>query len=309
MPLPEELRDAGLLPADRAAFLSDIETGRLFSVSAELRSVLYLGALFVVYAVGATVNKYKALLGPMAVNLPLLAGLAATFAYIHLHRVPFSKGWVDSPDRAFDYVLFLGCALVGIECAYLEGQYRLLKDHWDWYLAGSSVLFFYLAYRHDNRMVLSMALANAAAWMGVRWNRWGFDDQEVLLSVFGLASAGAGTALQSAGWKPHFQDTYLHFGVHALLLGLLIGCFSSGMLEPFYLTALLGACAFVIVRAYRARRFVYFLYGVLYAYAGAAFKLTEHFRASEALLTHAVGAASLAAVIFVFRGKLKQEGA
>jgi hypothetical protein len=62
--------------------------------------------------------------------------------------------------------------LKGVELAYLENRFHLLSGQWDLYLLATALLFFFLAYRFDNRFVLSLALSSLAEWFGLTVSHW-----------------------------------------------------------------------------------------------------------------------------------------
>src|SRR5207249_5849638 len=129
----------------------------------------------------------------------------------------------------FDYVLYAGCLLVGLEIAYIENRFHLLGDSSDLYLLGSALLFFGLAYRFDNRLVLSLALSSLAGWFGVRLSqsplRYG-DSLRPYAIAYGAVVAGMGGLLHRAGRggiKKHFTETYLHIAANVTFIALVSG--------------------------------------------------------------------------------------
>src|SRR5207249_7022702 len=105
----------------------------------------------------------------------------------------------------------------------------------------ASAVFFALAYRFDNRWVLSLALSSLAAWFGLRVSRFGLVPGGAL-RVYALGYGGlvalAGTALHHAGVKTHFLETYLHVAAHVLFIALVSGVGSRGGEWLLYLLAL-----------------------------------------------------------------------
>src|SRR5207247_10711163 len=110
-----------------------------------------------------------------AFNLCVLCALFAACIYYCFSRGPaYSHGEVESPNFVFDYVLYLACLLLSVELGYIEFRFEWLRDAWDNYLLFSSAVFFILAYRFDNRFVLSLALSSLAGWFGLKVSRIGF---------------------------------------------------------------------------------------------------------------------------------------
>lgn len=307
-------QDKGLLKPEQARVLADIESGRLFSLSNELRALLYLGALLIVAGVGGTVKRYVLELGPLAIIAGLSLGVAASYAYCFRKGLPYSDAKVESPTAAFDYVLYLGCAFLGILFGYLETHYHLLDKLWDYYLLASAALFFYLAYRFDNRLVLAMALINLGGWFGIRFSHWDlpFLDLRIRGLLFGSVVVAAGWWLENAAKvKGHFADTYYNIGLHTLFWTLLWGLFDKGAFSSYTLAlALLTAAS--IVYALRRRSFQYFLYGTVYGYIGLSYcVLIEVFgkraTAEETSLYFLVSSVALLALVFRFRHQLRQD--
>jgi len=262
------LRARGL-PEERLALLGRLRSGELVGVHAELRALLYLGALLVVFGVGGTVKDHLRDLGPLTIAGLLAAASAGCLLWCARRAEPFVPERWNSPHAAFDYVLYLGCAFLGILFGYLEGRFGLLKDLWDLYLLGSAALFFLLAYRFDNRFVLTMAVFNLAGFLGVRLGRFIHDFELLKWSALGLCAALAGTGVQTArsGLKPHFRDTYLTIAIQGAAVLLLPGVFKDGFagVDFVFLAAL---CAASIVFGLSERRFAYLLYGVGFGYLG-----------------------------------------
>lgn len=267
--LVASLREKGLLNEEQAAVLDAVESRRLFSVAAELRALLYLGALLIVAGVGAVVKRHFEDLGPLSVAAALGLAVLACFAYCFRLGPPFSRGRVEAPNAAFDYVLYLGCALLGIELAYLERQFHLLGAP-DFYLLGSLAACLALAYRFDNRLVLSLGLVNGAAWLGLTLRAFDLSSPYPFIwtaAGYGTLLALAGEGGRSAGLKAHFFETYLSFGLQFLFAAFTAGTLLGGWLSPYPWA--LGALAFETGRrAVAAGRFSYLASAVVYAYIG-----------------------------------------
>ncbi len=144
------------------------------------------------------------------------------FGYCFLKGKPYSNAEVESPGILFDYVLLLGCSLYAADVGYIETQFHVLGDFWHNYLLVSAALFFFLAYRFDNRLVLSMALSTLAAWFGfqlsVRFLSFQNYYRESAIA-YSLITFAAGSLSHRLAVKKHFFDIYLNFTVHFLLAG------------------------------------------------------------------------------------------
>lgn len=249
----------------------------------ELRALFYLGAVLVLLGVGASVKSHLADLGPMTILTALGAASAACLAYCFRSGRPFDLERVEQPGVAFDYLLYLGVGLAGIFVSYLEWKWRLLGDWWDLYLFFAGLACAALAYRFDNRLVLSVALVNWAGWIGVRFRRWEAPVLGVRAAAFALGAVLIGLAVASRRGrvKAHFEDSYLRFGAHLLLLSLFYG---ASRLNAPDLWLLLAACGALAAWSARLRRFEVFAAAVAYAYLGALRALLREFHDGDLTL-------------------------
>jgi hypothetical protein len=308
MSVARSLQERGIVDSARAERLEALETRRLFSLHRELRALFYLGVLLVLAGVGATVKGHLERIGPLGLAALLAAGIAACFAYCVPRGAPFSLSRVDSPSAAFDYVLYLGCGLIGVELAFLESQFHLLGSAWRLYLLFSGLFCGALAYRYDNRLVLAAGLLNVAGFLELSFDRWGLrSGLRERLFLYSLALGGIGRATASSGVKAHFKETYLTLAVHCAAWALLPGVFDHGFAaaELLGVGALAGACVYY---AYRRRRFAFLLYGCFYGYLAFATAMLRALDGSSAALFFLVSALGLGAFLFMARRSFARQG-
>ncbi len=264
-----EWRDAGLIDADQYARLTALVRKDRFPVFLELNTLLYLGVIAFAAGLAWTIREHFASLGDAAILSALGAIFIASLTYCFARTGPYTNRQVDSPTFAFDYVLYLGCLAFAAGVGYVEYRFHLLRENWDAYLLASAVLYFALAYRFDNRFVLSLGLSTLAGWFGVRLTAWHVLPEAIrgLAIVYGALVVAAGTAGHRLAVKAHFLDAYLHVGVNAMLLAL-----TSGAMEReapwWWMAGLLGAAAGSVTFGVRLRSFAFVVYGVVYAYVG-----------------------------------------
>lgn len=269
----------GLLTADEYRVVAAIVRKDRFSVFLELNALLYLGVLAVAAGLAWTVQTSFADLGDAAILIALSSALAACLYYSFMRGLPYSRHPVESPNIAFDYVLYLGSLILAIELAYVEVRFQVLETAWDYHVLALAIVFFGLAYRFDNRFVLSMALSTLAAWFGVKLTAMGWDSPELLRPsalAYGAVVGGAGAALHQLDIKRHFLETFLHVAVNVVSLALLNGTIEVSY-GGVYLIALLALSALVVWLSTRYRRFAFVAYGVTYAYLGITAKLINQF--------------------------------
>jgi len=246
------------------------------SVYFELSALLYLGVLSFVGGLGWTMRAYVVNLGDAAILSVLSAIVAAAFYYCFAKAAPYANSEVESPNLALDYVLYLGCLVLSAELGFVEYRFHIF-DNWHHHLLIVSVIFGALAYRFDNRFVLSLSLSSLAGWLGLRIS--GFDvvsadPLRFTALIYGAFVAGIGTWLSGQGIKAHFLDVYLHLATHVVLAALASGIGEPGM-GLAYLAALLSLCGAAIVLGLRYRKFAFVTYGILYGYGAISFKLLE----------------------------------
>lgn len=276
-----DLVGAGILNQEQAALLRRIYGRELFSVHWELRLLLYAGILILTTGLGLLVAKYFASIGHVVLLAAIALGCAGCFAYCLRRGGGFSPETVPMLDAAYDYVLLLGCLLLGTLQGYLELRYQLLARHWNWWLLGSGLLYLFCAHYFDNRLVLSLALSTLGAWLGVKTSLLAGESWEAALRgnalAFGAAVVAAGAAQVRLGWKRHFLPVHLHLGINILLAALVAGIDSrtNGL---FYLASLLLIGAGSAFYAQQTRRFALLLYALLNGYLGVTIFVLMHVR-------------------------------
>jgi len=268
----DEWKERGVISAEQHTFLTGVSSGEPFSLFIELNILLYAGILAFVAGLGWTVSTWSQQLGDILVITALSAIFAASFWYC-FSRVPaWSASEVPSPGLAFDYLLYLGSLTWSLELAYLEMRLHLLSGKWDVYLLVTAILFFFLAYRFDNRFVLSLAFTSLAGWFGLTVSRWpshqdaAYRQYAILYSLFVVF---AGAILQRRGWKKHFFGTYLNIAANVLFWALLSGVFQRQG-KAVWLLALIAACIACLAWGLPRRQFSFVAYAAVYGYVGVS---------------------------------------
>ncbi|MEQ1729657.1 MAG: DUF2157 domain-containing protein [Vicinamibacterales bacterium] len=263
--------DGTISDAQHAALVPIVSRARI-SLFAELNVLLYLGVLAFAGGLAWTASVYSDTWGDLAILLPATTLLVGCFAWCTRHVPPYAHTQVQAPGLVFDYVLYLGCLVFAVELGYIEYRFHLLQAQWDYYLLASAALYFIVAYRFDNRFVLSLGIATLGGWFGVRFSRFDlFVSEAVRITTlgYGILVAGLGIGLYGVGIKPHFVETYLHVAANvvlgALLAGVMVGA-GSGV----WFLGLAAACAGVIFLGAKHRRFAFVLYGLGYGYLGVS---------------------------------------
>src|SRR5208283_4747504 len=183
-----------------------------------------------------------------------------------------------------------GCLVWSVELAYLEKRFQVLSGQWDLYLLASAVLFFFLAYRFDNRFVLSLALSSLAGWFGLTISRWSAhpDSEYREYALLYCLLVGVGAALlKRRGLKPHFFGTYLNLAANVLFWAVLSGVFIPQGYGPWVL-ALLIACGASLAWGLTRRQFAFVAYAAVYGYVGVSWLFLRNVRDETAAMTYFV---------------------
>ena len=268
----ERWKAQGAISPEQHAYLSGLSRGEPFSLFLELNVLLYAGVLAFVAGLGWTVSTWSHQLGDVLVLTILSTILAASFWYCFSRAPAWSPTEAPAPSPIFDYVLYLGSLVWSLELAYLENRFHVLSGQWDLYLLATAVLYFFLAYRFDDRFVLSLALSSLAGWFGLTISHWPSHQDAAYRQyalLYCLLVGVGGVLLQRRGLKPHFFGTYLNIVANVLFWALLSGVFNRQGYGLWFL-ALLIACGASLAWGVTRRQFAFVAYAAVYGYVGVS---------------------------------------
>ncbi len=286
-----------LLPA-RYDAIAAIVSRRRISLFVELNALLYLGVLAFAGGLAWTARTYSDQWGDLAILVPATALVAGCFAWAFAKAPPYSTERVASPSLVFDYVLYLGCLVLGVEFGYAEYRFEFLRDQWDYYLLASAIVYFAAAYRFDNRFVLSLGIATLGGWFGVRFTRlhWFGDEPARLMALmYGMVVAGIALATWQLRIKRHFLDAYLQVAAIVVLSTLTWSVLESDGVSPWLLAAV-AAAALCIAGGVHFRRFSFVVYGAFAGYVSMSRELLRHSAGVETAFLYIVVSAGLMVV-------------
>lgn len=264
----------GTISEAQHALLSALVRRERMSVFVELNALLYIGVLSLIGGLGWTFRDYVDDLGDAAILTILILLVTAAFGYCIARAKPYSNGPSESPSLIFDYVLYFGCLAFSLTLTFLETRFGMFGG-WNSQLLVASLLFGALAYRFDNRFVLSLALSTLAGYVGLTLNVFDAIDTDILrlsAMLYGAFLLGVGLLLHRVGIKRHFFDVYLQLGANVVLLAAISGVFEE-VTWPLYLGGLILPSGASIYLGVRHRRFAFVAYGTLYGYAGLSIRL------------------------------------
>jgi hypothetical protein len=286
----DDWKDRGVISPSQHARLSGLSRREPFSVFLELNLLLYAGVASFVAGLAWTVQSYSRELGD-AVVLTVLSGiLAGCLWYCFTRAQAWSPAQTPPPSLVFDYVVYLGCLTWSVELGYLESRLHLLSGQWDIYLLATACFFFALAYRFDNRLVLSLALSALAGWFGIRIQLWQYSSEaayRTLAILYSVATGAAGILLQRLSIKPHFFLTYLNLAANVFFVALLSGVFHREGYALWFLL-LLAACGCSLAYGLTRKQFSFVAYAAVYGYIGVSSVLIRGIHDSKAALTYFV---------------------
>ncbi len=241
----------GVISEEQHAMLTALVRRERFSVFVELSALLYLGVLSIVGGLVWTFREYVASLGDVAILSILALLMVLAFGYCFSRTAPYSNDEVEAPTLVFDYVLYFGCLVFSATLAFIETRFAIFQG-WDTHLLVAALVFGALAYRFDNRFVLSLALSTLAGYLGLKmaiFDTLHNDRVRFVALLFGAFLIGVGLLLNRQSIKKHFLDVYLQLGANAILLATM-----SGVLEPGIGVAYLAAAADPVSRGDLPRR-------------------------------------------------------
>jgi len=180
-----------------------------------------------------------------------------------------------------------------------------LGEKSDLYLLVSAGLFFFLAYRFDNRFVLSLALSSLAGWFGLsisHWTRHADEVYRLYAIAYSALIGGAGVILKHRGVKAHFLGTYLNIAANVVFWAVLSGVFLRED-TPSWLLALLVVCAASLAWGLHRREFSFVAYAAVYGYVGISSILLRNMNDVTAIFAYFVVTGTAMLVMLVMIGR------
>jgi len=270
-----ELHADGLIDDATAARALARDCGRVFSLYAELRALLYVGVLLVMGGVGIILARNFERIGPLGLVLGMaLLAVACAVPALRARRAGRAL------TVAAEYLLLLAVLLVSADLGYAERQFTLLGPLWSWHLLLLAVLHAAIAYAFASPLVLAASLTALAGWFGVGSTLG--DALHVSYSMPVLGARALACAAVIVAWRyadrrvrpdSRFTDVFDHFAANLAFWGAIAWC-----AEWPWLVAglpLLAVFAYAAVRrALDTGREAFLVYGVMYAAIGLCTAVT-----------------------------------
>ena len=283
----EKLQKEGLVSTESTEKVRVLSANKLFSLHWELKTVLYLGVLLLSGGLGILIYKNIDTIGHQAILAAIAVLCGVCFAYCFRQKLPFSWERVPAPNGFFDYVLLLGCLLFLSFLTYLQVQYNVFGMRYGAATFIPMVVLFFTAYYFDHLGILSMAITNLGAWLGLTvspayiLSGFAFHSSQIVYTGILLGAGLVAVAYFSdrLDRKKHFAFTYSNFGVHVFMVACLTGLMQDGLgdrYEPQYsylgwFLLLVVASVFCYREAMKKHSFYFLLIVALYAYIGVSY--------------------------------------
>ena len=305
-PLFERLYKEGLISDASFQKVKQKADSGLFSIHWELRTILYLGILLLTGGLGILIYKNIDTIGHQVILAAIGLLCIGCFFYCERKKLPFATTRVPAPNSFFDYILLLGCLTLLTFITYLQVQYTAFGNAYGLATFIPMVILFFCAYYFDHLGVLSMAITNLAAWMGVAitplniFHANNFANAEIIFAGLFL-----GVVLNAIAWgsknkniKAHFWFTYTNFGMNILFIACLAGMFHFDNLYLLWLLPLAGTVIYFYKRSLATSSFYFMLMLTIYGYIGISYVIIR-FLADE---VHDMGAIYLGLMYFIASG-------
>jgi hypothetical protein len=283
IPLFERLHQEGLIADPSLQKIKQRAGSRLFSVHWELKTILYLGILLLTGGLGILIYKNIDTIGHQVILAVIGLICISSFVYCERKKLPFATTKVPAPNSFFDYILLLGCLTLLTFITYLQVQYTAFGTAYGLASFIPMVILFFCAYYFDHLGVLSMAITNLAAWMGIAITPLNilkandFANAEIIFAglLLGVALTAIAWASERRNIKAHFEFTYVNFGINILFIACLAGMFHFDSFYALWLLPLAGAAFYFYKKALATGLFYFILLLTLYGYIGISYVIVR----------------------------------
>lgn len=274
-----QLHREGLLSDPSFDRIQTTERSRFFTVFWETRLLMYLGVLLFTTGTGILIYKNIDTIGHQVILVLIGLICIGSFYYCETRKQPLSKFKVAAPNGYFDYVLLLGCLTLITFITYLQAQYFAFGDAFGLASFIPMIILFFCAYYFDHLGVLSLAITNLAAWMGIVVTPLkvlkdnDFNDSQIIVAglVLGVFLVAASEFSNRKNFKKHFSFTYLNFGMNILFIATLAGMFHFNNYYVAWLAPLALISYIFYRKAVNLNSFYIALMVTIYAYIGLSY--------------------------------------
>lgn len=274
----EKLLQQNLISADEFDAIKKLQD-RPVSLHWELRTLLYIGILLVTTALGILIYENIDTIGHSIIITMIGILCAACFIYCFKKTKGYSSAKMESPGILYDYILLTGCLLLLSFIGYLQYQYNVFGNRWGLAVFIPMVILFFAAYYFDHLGVLSIAITNLAAWLGITVTPAeilkdnDFNDARLIYTGIILGSSLIIFSMLTSrkNIKQHFAFTYKNFGAHILFIALLAALFYYNDIYLLWFLILIAVSFLFFRNSEKENSFYFLVITVLYAYIGLCY--------------------------------------
>ncbi len=290
--LHESIYEEGYIDKDQFQRLDSIESGKVISLYYELRLLLYLGILLFTGGVGYIVYQNMSDIGHILMMSLLFILIGTGFYFINKKAKPYSNTEISVDAIYFDYGIVLLTLLIISLFTYIQVYFDLVELLLRWTSLLSGILFIWMAYYYDNKMVLAMAITAFAATLGlsvspVNWAQGDFVkgmDLYVMSLIYGGTLIGVAHFLEAKKIKQHFSFTYQNFGLLLMYFGALAIMVDNYQFGVWMALILIPVVSIVAAFCWKKKYFLFFLYSSLCGYIALTFLMLQAEVSWEAML-------------------------
>ena len=276
----KELFQRNLISDKQHRFLEAIRTNEIVSVYYELRLILYLGIMLFTGGVGYFAWQNMGEIGHLLAMFLIGAAIVAGFYFIRKFAKPYSNLSVNVSLVYFDYLLILVSLLIISLFAYIQVYFGLAELLINWSSFISAAILLYMAYRYDNKALLSMGITAVAAAVGISitpvdWTKgeWSVTSDLYVTSILlGVTLLAIAQVTYKKGIKKHFQFTYQNFGLLLFYIGCIAAIFNRNS-ELFHAVLALISAGILTYYTWEKKEFLFFLYSNIAGYIAITFLL------------------------------------
>jgi len=218
-------------------------------------------------------------IGHQVILLFIALVCAGSFFYCFKNKLPYDRWKVASPNSFFDYVLLLACCTFITFIAYLQFQYNIFGNRYGLATFFPMLVLFFSAYYFDHVGILSMAITNLAAWLGLTVTPFeilasnNFNESTIIFTGLFL-----GVLLLFISWatckkniKQHFEFTYANFGSHILLISCIAAMVHYTTWYLLWFVLLLAIVYYLYKKAIKEKSFYFMVVITLYTYIAVSY--------------------------------------
>jgi hypothetical protein len=278
-----KLHKQGLLSDTSLEKVNRRSVDQLFSLHWEIRVILYLGIFLLAGGLGILVYKNIDSIGHQFILFFIALICAGSFFYCFKKKLPFSNGRVMAPDAFFDYILLLACLMFITFIAYFQYQYNVFGNRYGLASFFPMLVLFLSAYYFDHLGILSLAITNLAAWLGITVTPLqllkanDFNNEGIIFTgiLLGVLLVVAGTLSAQKRLKAHFAFTYTNFGMHLLFISLLAAMFHFERIYLIWFLCMVATAYYFYAKSKKDRSFYILMISTLYTYIGLSYVVIQ----------------------------------